>query len=170
MVERVHRVLKERLMSRSPKASDWMTNLPFVLLGMRSSTRDGSAISPAHLVFGSPLRLPGEFFPPYRSDSVPTSDFVTQLQSSIQNSVPFPADFNSAQRSASIPAALSTCAAAFVHVDAVKRPLTQPYVGPCEVLRRGEKTFILLKSGKPWTVSIDRLKPFFEPVMSASPA
>ena len=84
MVERVHRVLKERLMSRSPRASDWMANLPFVLLGIR----DDSAISPAHLIFGSPLRLPGEFFPPCRSDSVPTSDFVTQLQSSIRNSVP----------------------------------------------------------------------------------
>ena len=32
MVERVHRVLKERLMSRSARASDWMKNLPLVLL------------------------------------------------------------------------------------------------------------------------------------------
>ena len=47
MVERVHRVLKERLMSKSPQASDWMSNLPLVLLGIRSSTRDDSAISPA---------------------------------------------------------------------------------------------------------------------------
>ena len=34
MVERFHRVLKERLMSRSARASDWMANLPWVLLGL----------------------------------------------------------------------------------------------------------------------------------------
>ena len=77
MVERVHRVLKERLMSRSPQASDWVSNLPLVLLGIRTSTRDSSAVSPAHLMYGSTLRLPGEFFPSGASQrSVCTSDFV----------------------------------------------------------------------------------------------
>ena len=62
MVERIHRVLKERLMSRSACAADWMLNLPLVLLGLRAATREDAPLSPAHLVYGCPLRLPGDFF------------------------------------------------------------------------------------------------------------
>ena len=77
MVERVHRVLKERLMARASRPSDWMANLPLVLLGLRSTPRDDSMISPAHLLYGGPLRLPGEFFPPGAGlGSVPASEFV----------------------------------------------------------------------------------------------
>ena len=169
MVERVHRVLKERLMSRSPRASDWMTNLPFVLLGIRSSSRDGSAISPAHLTYGGPLRLPGEFFSTSSGASISASDFVQQLQTSLRGMAPFSADFHQGQRSAlsTVPAVLATCSAVFVRVDSVKRPLTPPYSGPYEVLGRAAKTFVLLRAGKRWTVSVDRLKPFFPTEMSA---
>ena len=158
-------------MARSARTSDWMSNLPLVLLGIRTSTRDDSAISPAHLVYGAPLRLPGEFFSPERLPHTGASDFVAHLQQSIRNLVPFPADFHGGSaRSSQVPAVLTSCPAVFVRVDAVKRPLTPPYVGPFEVLERQEKTFIVKKAGKPWTVSVDRLKPFFAPVMSAPPA
>ena len=170
MVERVHRVLKERLMSLSASPSDWMTHLPMVLLGLRSSTRDDSAISPAHLVYGGPLRLPGEFFTasvPPPTATLRTSDFVLQLQSSLRSFTPFSADFHGGQCKTAIPPTLATCPAVFVRVDAVKRPLTPPYTGPYEVIDRSDKTFVLLRAGKPWTVSVDRLKPFFSPVMSA---
>ena len=167
MVERVHRVLKERLMSRSPCASDWMANLPWVLLGLRSSTRDDSAISPAHLVYGGPLRLPGEFFLSAPSSPAKTADFVVQLQRSLRDMSPYPADFHNDHRPSAVPSALSKCSAVFVRIDAVKRPLTQPYLGPFEVLERKDKTFVILRAGKPWTVSIDRLKPYFVCEMSA---
>ena len=170
MVERVHRVLKERLMSRSSRASDWMQNLPWVLLGMSSSTRDDSLVSPAHLLYGAPLRLPGEFFPPSRPSiaTLGASDFVARLRDSIRDMTPFPADFHQGPlKTPAVPASLSACPAVFVRVDAVKRPLTPPYIGPFEVLQREAKTFTIKRSGKPWTVSIDRLKPFFPPVMSA---
>ena len=167
MVERVHRVLKERLMSRSPCASDWMANLPWVLLGLRSSTRDDSAISPAHLVYGGPLRLPGDFFFSGPSSPVKTTDFVVQLQRSLRDMSPYPADFHDDHRPSAVPSALTKCSAVFVRIDAVKKPLTRPYLGPFEVLERNNKTFVILKAGKPWTVSIDRLKPYFVCEMSA---
>ena len=169
MVERVHRVLKERLMSRSARASDWMSNLPLVLLGIRSSTRDEGCITPAHLVYGGPLRLPGEYFlhTPGRS-SPKSSDFVQQLQRSLQDFTPAPVDFHAGPRqSTSVPSSLSSCLGVFVRVDAVRRPLTPPYIGPFEVLERREKTFTVMKAGKPWTVSVDRLKPYFPPDISA---
>ena len=56
--------------------------------------------------------------------------------------------------------------AVFVRIDAVKRPLMQPYSGPFQVLERNDKTFTLDRSGKPWVVSIDRLKPCFTYDMS----
>ena len=92
---------------------------------------------------------------------------MLQLQRSIRDFAPPPADFHSSGRRTAVPSSLATCLGVFVRVDAVKRPLTPPYVGPYEVLQRSDKTFVLLKAGKPWTVSVDRLKPFFPPDMSA---
>ena len=157
MVERVHRVLKERLMARSPSASDWMTNLPFVLLGIRTALRDDTGFSPAHLTYGGPLRLPGEFLAP--SPVLPgSSDFVANLQTVLRTASPFPLLHNASQ-SVHLPADLRSCDSVFVRIDAIKRPLTPPYCGPFTVLERGPKIFVLERSGKPWTVSVDRLKP-----------
>ena len=152
-------------MARSA-SSAWMEHLPLVLLGIWTSVRQDSFWSPSELVYVATLRLPGEFFPG-PSPPVQTSEFVTQLQTSLRDMTPFPADFHGDNKQASVPKSLFSCPAVFVRVDAVKKPLVQPYVGPYEVLKRGEKTFVLLKLGKPWTVSVDRLKPFFSPVMSA---
>ena len=147
--------------ARTGRPSDWMDHLPLVLLGLRSATRDNSAISPAHLLYGTPLRLPGEFFPPAGGmGSVPTSEFVSQLQRDIRDMTPFPAEFHSAGTGRSpVPTSLWSTPAVFVRLDVVKRPLTPPYTGPFEVLERNHKTFVLSRSGKPWTVSVDRLKP-----------
>ena len=147
-----------------------MTNLPLVLLGLRSSARDDSSVTPAHLVYGAPLRLPGEFFSPaaYRPPSAKLSDFVQQLQHSMADFRPAQVEFHSLQRGRSdVPLALRASSSVFVRVDAVRRPLTPPYVGPYEVLQKNGKTFVLMRGGKPWTVSVDRLKPCFLPVISA---
>ena len=95
IVERVHRVLKERIMARSA-AADWMTHLPFVLLGIRSSVREDSGTSPAELLYGVPLRLPGQLLgsvPPVAS--VPGSDFVRNLQDTMKLSVQMPVNYHS---------------------------------------------------------------------------
>ena len=170
MVERVHRVLKERLMAKSACAADWMSNLPLVLLGLRTSMRDSEHVSPAHLLYGGPLRLPGEFVSPSppSSTAVRASDFVQQLQHAMRDFRPAPVDFHAAGRDRSgLPPSLAACPSVFVRVDAVKRPLSRPYIGPFEVLQRSNKTYVLCRAGKPWTVSVDRLKPCFPSVLSA---
>ena len=70
---------------------------------------------------------------------------------------------------AGVPVSLSASDSVFVRVDAVKRPLTPPYVGPFKVLKKTGKTFVLVRNNKPWTVSVDRLKPCFQSDMSALP-
>ena len=93
--------------------------------------------------------------------SPPSSEFVARLQSTLRSMSPFPADHHAASPS-SVPSLLRSCSSVFVRVDAVKRPLVPPYSGPYKVLERGAKVFVILKAGKPWSVSIDRLKPVIE--------
>ena len=65
---------------------------------------------------------------------------------------------------------LSTCSHVFIRVDAVRRPLSPPYEGPFLVRARGPKTFTVEKSGKPYVVTIDRLKPAAVLDVSFSPS
>ena len=156
-------------MSRSAAAVDWMTNLPFVLLGIRSALRDGSGLSPAHLTYGGPLRLPGEFFDVSSLRSLPdVSGFVAHLRQVLREASPFPLEYHASQ-AVHVPDSLASCHSVFVRVDAVKRPLTPPYCGPFRVLERGPKVFVLDRAGKPWTVSVDRLKPLLDAVPDVDP-
>jgi hypothetical protein len=70
MIDRLHRQLKAALMCRADE--HWAEALPLVLLGIRSAWKDDLKASSAELVYGSPLRLPGDFFPPH-APTAPTS-------------------------------------------------------------------------------------------------
>ena len=158
MVECVHRTLKERLMARSPLATDWMLHLPMVLLGIRSDIREDGLMSSAELVYGSALRLPGEFLPePVDVPVVPQADFLKDLQSSLRHALPLPVVHHGNQRPHR-PSALASAQFVYVRVDAVRPPLCRPYEGPYRVLAMDAKTCRLLKNGRPWIVSLDRLK------------
>ena len=63
MVERLHRQLKNFLKARTT-SPHWMEHLPFTLLGLRTTWREELGCSPAELVYGSTLRIPGEFIDP----------------------------------------------------------------------------------------------------------
>ena len=173
MIERQHRTLKDRLVSRICSSGDsgWMDHLPFVLLGLRSSIRADSGCSPSDLLYGSPLRLPGDLVDaPPSSCAPPVSDFAVHLRQSMKNSSPMPVVYHGHVPSRVDPRLLEA-SHVFVRVDAVKKPLVPPYEGPFLVLDRSPKTFIILKREKPLTVSIDRLKPaVFLPEASESPA
>jgi hypothetical protein len=58
MVERAHCQLKDMLRARQV-ANDWLEHLPCVLLGLRASPKEDSGISPAEMVLGKALVLPG---------------------------------------------------------------------------------------------------------------
>ncbi|CAB0028612.1 unnamed protein product [Trichogramma brassicae] len=59
MVERMHRTLKAALKC-SPE-TPWTLALPGVLLGLRTTFKEDLQASPAEMVFGTSLRIPGEF-------------------------------------------------------------------------------------------------------------
>jgi len=53
----------------------WFSQLPWVLLGLRTTPKEGLDVSPAEMVFGDPLVVPGEFFP-----NAPSSDDIARLR------------------------------------------------------------------------------------------
>ena len=62
LVERSHRTMKAALTSRCA-CGDWHFHLPWVMLGLRTCPKEGLLVSPAEMVFGETLAVPGEFFP-----------------------------------------------------------------------------------------------------------
>ncbi|XP_026327858.1 uncharacterized protein LOC113236087, partial [Hyposmocoma kahamanoa] len=157
MVERLHRQLKASLMCHA----DWWTRaLPLVLLGMRTAFKEDVNASPAELVFGETLRLPGEFIvaPPKLISPAETSDLITQLRRAMVSIRPVPASHQD-RPSSFVFKDLATATYVFLRDDTSRRSLQPPYSGPHRVLDRRDKTISLDVGGRTVTVSIDRVKP-----------
>ena len=61
LVERFHRQLKGSLKC-IPDSTHWTKALPLILLGIRATVKQDLKCTAAELVYGTTLRLPGEFF------------------------------------------------------------------------------------------------------------
>ena len=61
IIERFHRQLKAALRAHT-SSLPWTERLPIVLLGIRTALKTDTQCSAAELVYGTTLRLPGEFF------------------------------------------------------------------------------------------------------------
>ena len=83
IVERWYRTLKASLTARC-SGSDWHTQLPWVLLGLRTMPKDGLIYSAAEMVYGQPLVVPGEFFP---CDSTADQTQIDILRRTVQHLV-----------------------------------------------------------------------------------
>ncbi|XP_076065291.1 uncharacterized protein LOC143039300 [Oratosquilla oratoria] len=71
MVERFHRTLKATLISRCNNATKG-TQLPWVLLGLRTTPKEGLDVSPSEMVLGEPLVIPEESLTPLRTTASTT--------------------------------------------------------------------------------------------------
>ncbi|XP_039758578.1 uncharacterized protein LOC120632682 [Pararge aegeria] len=158
LVERFHRQLKAAIMCHAD--GNWVDTLPLVLLGIRSAFKDDLQTSSAELVYGEPLRLPGEFFQATVPHSTDISDFTTRLRQLTSKLQPTPASRHNKHK-IFIYKDLTSSSHVFLRDDALRGSLQPPYTGPYEVLERGDKTFKILVKGKSVTVSIDRLKPAY---------
>lgn len=156
MVERFHRTLKASLMATLQGSPMWADRLPLVLLGLRTMIREESKHSAADLVYGQPLRLPGDFFSPPATLPL-ESDLASDLRRQFQDLRPVPPRDAPTRRSF-ISSDLQQATHVFLRVDAVRQPLTPPYEGPYEVLDKTDKTFTLSIRGQAKVVSIDRVK------------
>ena len=95
LVERMHRQMKGALKARLDSDPEWMDQLPWVMLGLRAAWREGTDSSSAESLYGTTLRLPGQFIP--GTESPPTSQdaFLAELQKKMHSLSSFPSDHHS---------------------------------------------------------------------------
>ncbi|XP_059059368.1 uncharacterized protein LOC131852672 [Achroia grisella] len=154
LVERFHRQLKTSMMCHAK--SSWTESLPWVLLGIRSSFKEDLQASPADLIYGEPIRLPGEFFDRSSEGSTDVTDFLARLCTFAEKIKLIAASRHRSDK-IFIFNDLATTNYVFLREDALRSSLQPAYTGPYLVTHRGDKIFKLLVKGKEDTVSIDRL-------------
>ena len=76
MIERLHRTLKAALKARL-SGPNWVDELPWVLLGLRTTPKEDLNASPADLVYGAPLTVPGDFI--QEAPQAPVNEHLRQL-------------------------------------------------------------------------------------------
>ena len=155
LVERFHRHFKDGLRARLA-GSHWVNDLPVVLLGIRASVKADLSCTPADLVYGTTLRLPGDFFS--RPSIGDPSSFVSELRSTMQRQQFTPTQWHSSSKSF-VPTDLRSTSHVYIRRDGYKPPLIRPYKGPYRVLGRADKHFTVEVEGEATKISIDRLKP-----------
>jgi hypothetical protein len=156
LVERFHRHLKSALRARL-NGPDWMDELPWALLGIRTAPKEDLNSCSAELVYGTTLTVPGDFLdsPPETQNP---STLLRQLRARVGRLAPVPTTQHGNPRT-SVPPDLHASQFVFLRRDAHRTPLERPYEGPFRVLKHGSKTFKLDIGGRTETISVDRLKP-----------
>jgi cleavage and polyadenylation specificity factor subunit 1 len=152
LVERFHRTLKAAIMCHADQ--QWTEALPMVLLGILTAYKEDLQASVAELVYGEPLKIPGELLTS-TAEPVDPAHLITELRQHIARLRP-------------VPAASHTSPSTFVHSDLercthvfLRRALEPLYSGPYRVLSQRVKTLQLLVRWRPVTVSTDRVKPAY---------
>lgn len=169
MIERFHRQLKAAIKCQA-NPIHWVSSLPLILLGIRTTLKVDCQCSAAELVYGTTLRLPGEFFDTASRPMLDPTTYVDQLRDIMQHLRASPPR-DPCRRPVHIDEALATCTHVFVRHDALRSSLQRPYDGPYQVLRRQPKFYTLSIKGKENTVSLDRLKPaYLETTSPVGPA
>ena len=162
LVERFHRPMKAALMAHGNKK--WTEALPLVLLGMRNTLKEDINATPAQMVYGTSLRLPGDFFADHPTKTSDPSDFAVQLSERMSRLVPTKTSAHTAPKLFVSPA-LAGSTHAWIRVDKVRAPLVAPYDGPFLIVER-HPHFFKVRIPTPTgfvdeNITLDRLKPAF---------
>ncbi|XP_064463141.1 uncharacterized protein LOC135374070 [Ornithodoros turicata] len=168
LVERFHRQLKASLIAREAQTS-WVDHLPVVMLGIRSAFKEDLSCTAAELVYGTTLRLPGDFWSdPDGVRSLPQAEYVQQLRRFFRGLAPVPSRTPPPSKVFLHPD-LNTSTHVFLRHDAVRKPLSPHYDGPYRVLSRNSKTFTIDIAGQRQVVSLGRLKPAYLAAVAPAP-
>ena len=120
MIERWHRSLKAAIMCYSDR--EWSGSLSSVLIGLRTNVLDVGA-SPAEFVFGTTLRIPGEFVLP--EDFAPNPHiFLEEFREHMRKVKPVPVT-QKYTRKAFVFKELSSCSHVFLRDHARKALLNR---------------------------------------------
>lgn len=156
LVERWHRSLKSAICCRN--SDNWVDVLPTVLLGLRTAVKTDVDASPAEFLYGTTLRVPGEFFTIDNFEPDPHY-FIEEFREIMREFKPAPTVHHGTRKLFKFKE-LESCSHVYLRQDAVKRPLEKPYQGPYKVLERtSDRVYKIDRNGKPTEVSVERLKP-----------
>ena len=139
MIEPFHRTLKTALKARLT-GPNWVEELPWVLLNLRTTPKEDLGYSSAELVYGEPLTIPGELVPPKSAKSM--DDLLLNFRLNIPLYAPHPASNHTSARPYLSPSLLAA-KHVYVRQDGTKELLQRPYSSPYAVLTPGDKTFLI---------------------------
>ncbi|XP_076545228.1 uncharacterized protein LOC143305445 [Osmia lignaria lignaria] len=142
------------------ETKNWVEILPTVLLGLRASYKEDLKAFAAEMLYGAPIRLPGEFFI-HADEEIDPQIFVEKFRQHIRQVKPRPISHHGKPNSF-VHKSLHSCSHVFVRVDTVRKSLEPPYEGPFEVLERiTDHVFRIRYKDRDINVSVERLKPAF---------
>ena len=164
MVERLHRRLKEALLASSQDhPENWYWQLPTVMLSLRTTLKPDLGTTPAEMVFGEQLTVPGTLLPnaPSSEQQLPQQqrDTLANLRLEVARLQPIPTSTHR-RPNIRLPDELQTCTHVFIRKGGVQPCLSSPYQGPYRVLSRQPHFFKVSIPGRgAESVAISRLKP-----------
>ena len=132
---------------------------------MRTAPREDIGASTAELVFGAPIKVPGDLVEP-RECRPASPELLRQVRQAAAGRTPVPTSAHSTP-TIHTPKDLAECPYVFVRVDKVVNPLASKYTGPYKVLERSDRAYKLDyatdtfgKDLHEW-VTLERLKPAY---------
>ncbi|KFD64619.1 hypothetical protein M514_23221 [Trichuris suis] len=134
IVERFHQQLKAAIVATGDKAY-WTQRLLFILLSVRTALKRDTGCSIAELVYGSALRLPGQFFEPKPVDNIDISGFADSLRRTMASLRPLPPRQHPS-RPFYVDRHLESSPHVFIHCESAAGQLQPCYHGPFQVLTR----------------------------------
>lgn len=154
LVERFHRTLKAAIMARN---NTWYEDLPYVLLGIRTTTKEDIKASPAELVFGKNPRLPADIIPDQNS-TTDTEKFLKDLRRNIKETHSTPTRVEYPTQQFIVPEHLRKATHVWLK-SSNPTSLKRPYTGPFPIIKIKDRTMIIKHANGPTEVGFERIKP-----------
>ena len=156
MVERLHRRLKEALRCRLV-GPNWYQQLPWILLSLRSTVKEDLQTSPAELMFGQVLTLPGDYFP-HQQQPLEVPELLQQLRNNTAQTAPVPPLSHGPKVQPPTRPLPPGTEFVFVRKGGIKKSLSQLYDGPYKVIRTSGAVVTIQLGNKAERVAASRCK------------
>ena len=163
LVERFHRRLKESMIALgSDEPNDWFWRLPCSLLAIRTTLKPDLGASPADIVYGEGLAVPGTLLssqpPTEEQQAEERPNFLNNLRLEVARLQPTATSAHRRPR-VFIPDELERATHVLVRRGGIYPSLNAPYLGPYRIISRQENFYrIAMPGGRPENISISRLK------------
>ena len=135
LVERFHRHLKAALPPRLTGPS-WVKELPWVLLGIRTTPKEELGCSSAKTVYSTPLTVPRDFLASLANTHDDTALCLRQLRDQVRSLIAIPTSCHGTVFS-SVPQNLQQAKFVFIRRDAHRKPLLHSNTAEFENLPGG---------------------------------